>query len=734
MRKQKGQQKCRHPGKRYAAAGILTAAAIFSVVPKMLRAGFYEGSGVHIRPDEVENATLAVGTHLISLESLNDHIYELAVQSAEESGQLDIYYKSELADGAWYEISSAVSLQDITGEEGRVDSQVIAGLFFTYHTSLDGNTYDLRTYEEVNIFDIQDPYNLLKLKELQSLANQKKALEKSGVNTQLLDEFFEEDIENEKTNELDGQIARLYEYRRRLSAGGGSKEAMDTIGRIMEKADAGRRYEADCIAIEKLNELMDQVSSDKEFSANSDLTAALGNSLKELQGSVDALDAERILTEDGAAQDLALAQTERELADELIEAVETGDDTAAQALNNELASLYRLAEGKDRHSEDVKAVLDNRLLPRARQLAEESGSQAAQNELDYFEAIRRQMDGETEENKELSGLYDEKEKLSAQKLKALDEKDPEEAKKIEALETQVQSQIQKLEAAGEYADGSASQGIQDRKTEVLHILENLQQEGENAADVETAKTALEGIGALCQGSPQAAAEALEEIYQKLAALWAMDGDSQPIYEELLNQTEGLLSSSLPAVLREIHADTIAETVEEIDGVSLERGDARKNGAALAGIGMFCQQTETDSESPAALLLEAKAKSFAGEEESFVFSLPGTHLGSNYAPADKLAYFCSMRYVWRENQKQAVLAGEEEYYQFTAFSDTAMVGQEEKKLEEPVLFQAVLYIPSAFVEEQFSCQVYPLPGTTYCVLLDDDMAELASAVCDRLLAL
>ena len=70
------------------AAGSLTLGGLYA-------RGFWdETKAVHIKADDIEASTLAIGTHLIHLSALTDSIYELASQSADESGQNVIYYKS----------------------------------------------------------------------------------------------------------------------------------------------------------------------------------------------------------------------------------------------------------------------------------------------------------------------------------------------------------------------------------------------------------------------------------------------------------------------------------------------------------------------------------------------------------------------------------------------------------------------------------------------------------------
>ncbi|MBP3198320.1 MAG: hypothetical protein J6N21_15125, partial [Butyrivibrio sp.] len=52
----------------------------------------------------VDNSVLFIGTYIIHKDALNDQIYDKAKNSASESGQSDIYYKSEISDGQWFNI------------------------------------------------------------------------------------------------------------------------------------------------------------------------------------------------------------------------------------------------------------------------------------------------------------------------------------------------------------------------------------------------------------------------------------------------------------------------------------------------------------------------------------------------------------------------------------------------------------------------------------------------------
>ncbi|MEG0764200.1 MAG: hypothetical protein RR424_10300, partial [Oscillospiraceae bacterium] len=85
-----------------------------------------------IKPSEVPAGTLLIGTHLIYLPMLYDRIYEMALESATESGQTGVYYKSELAGGTWFEIVTATSVADITTTGAAVADSVIASLKCTH--------------------------------------------------------------------------------------------------------------------------------------------------------------------------------------------------------------------------------------------------------------------------------------------------------------------------------------------------------------------------------------------------------------------------------------------------------------------------------------------------------------------------------------------------------------------------------------------------------------------------
>ncbi len=117
----------------------------------------------------IEESVLFIGTYLIHTQALTDELYEKAQESAEDTNQTSVYYKSELAGGAWYDITDAIGLADITGEGTLVEESELADLWVTCYTGSDGITIDAVSGESVSIFDTPDPYDLYNLPELEPI-------------------------------------------------------------------------------------------------------------------------------------------------------------------------------------------------------------------------------------------------------------------------------------------------------------------------------------------------------------------------------------------------------------------------------------------------------------------------------------------------------------------------------------------------------------------------------------
>lgn len=223
--------------RRFLPVCILTSALLaIGARAATLWAVYDQQEAVHIDPGEVEDATLLIGTHLIYLGALNEKLYEIASDSAVESAQTEVYYKSELGDGKWYSVSDASALADITVQGKPVSDGKIRDLWVTHHTRPDGKTYDLRTEKPVSIYEIISPYDLHKLPELQPLERQWEAGRDLG-------DFFELQVEDEATEGLDEKIRDLEAFKERLKKGELSDSQEKMLDQCMGRVDALRRYQ-----------------------------------------------------------------------------------------------------------------------------------------------------------------------------------------------------------------------------------------------------------------------------------------------------------------------------------------------------------------------------------------------------------------------------------------------------------------------------------------------------------
>ncbi|MBR3910653.1 MAG: hypothetical protein IKJ54_05085, partial [Anaerotignum sp.] len=216
-----------------------------------------ETNSVHIDAGEIEDSTLIIGSHLIYLESMTDQIYEIAMDSAEDANQHNRYYKSELSGGAWYNVTEAGSLADITTEGTVVQDSEIEELNMTHHTKSDGITYDLRTGKSVSVFDINDPYDLEGLDELEpiklqydTLVQTEDASETIERDLKIIKDVYTKNRETEVTRGYDEDLYALQTYYEVLVRDEAEAAMSDMVMTVMEKIDNARRAEV----LQPLNE------------------------------------------------------------------------------------------------------------------------------------------------------------------------------------------------------------------------------------------------------------------------------------------------------------------------------------------------------------------------------------------------------------------------------------------------------------------------------------------------
>ena len=379
-------------------AAVLALILAIALGAQLLLAGavWNEEEAVHINPDDIENSTLAIGTHLIHLSALTDSIYATAQESADESGQNRIYYKSELADGTWFDITQASTLEDITTGGTPVEKSVIEALFFTHHTQSDGITYDLRTNTATCIYDIPDPYDLSALEELFPMKNQYETLKETQpdnpdaqANIARMDEIFELDVHNEITDTADRQLDALQRYLDYLNANGGTSVQIEAVQGVMEAVDATRRAEVmrtlepavNDLSMELITYTAPPASDDEEeeasepegMSIDTTLTSAVNDSLSNVKASL--IEHEGNMLTEGTT---VLSKAYYTMANQLISDAEADNYTACDSDVEDLVDLGNIQNGVISNKERELALLDDTLLGEA-ESAYLDGLSAGQN-------------------------------------------------------------------------------------------------------------------------------------------------------------------------------------------------------------------------------------------------------------------------------------------------------------------------------------------------------------------
>jgi len=358
-------------------AGLLCAGLALSLAAEKIvwvQALFDETEAVHIHAEEIENGTLLIGTHLIHISAMKDEIYEIASNSETESSQTKRYYKSELADGLWFCITNADSLKDITGEGTPAEHQEIEELFLTHHTKSDGITYDLRTGQAVCIFDLTDPYDLEKLRELEPLklqydilAGKKDKNKTDQLSEKKIKEFFQMNVRDDETAKLDAQLQGL-----QGSYASADKEIQKSVLETMEAVDASRRV----IVLEKLRKPLEEllqflqgkevdISDDKKqknyFEINSDLNAGASDSIQKIEESLLLYDAKK-LSQGVTALSIEAYKVKKAMA----EAAETGDAGGIAKAAGQAVLLRNIMENISEDAAKELAYLKETILPAAK--------------------------------------------------------------------------------------------------------------------------------------------------------------------------------------------------------------------------------------------------------------------------------------------------------------------------------------------------------------------------------
>lgn len=347
----------------------------------------------------VEDATLFIGTYLIHVQALTDELYEKAQESASDSNQMNVYYKSELASGAWIDITDAGGLSDLAGQGTVVEESELSPLFVTCYTGSDGVTRDAADDHVINIFSEPSPYDLYSLAELEPIKIQYSNVfspDSTGVDRyyyKKLRDFFSLDLQNEITQECDLQLLGLQGCYESLRASG-KNDLAEIVSALMSRIDSRRRAEIfsrlsqvdgnelsvlqDICSGSQFYKKSDEEEEDGEeeddeeeeeddydydgqqFVENASVIDAIGTAIQNCQESY-IRHAGNLLTEG----DTVLKNAEYEKSMAVVEMAQGGFGSGMEALLLELTHLYHLEEDVVANADAELRLLNEELISQA---------------------------------------------------------------------------------------------------------------------------------------------------------------------------------------------------------------------------------------------------------------------------------------------------------------------------------------------------------------------------------
>lgn len=287
-------------GKRKKGRGrialVLTAALLCAQkMPLMAVESDRDNSirSVSVSDAQIPASTLVIGSYLIHLAGLSDHIYELAKDSAGEFSQNGMYYKSELAEGQWFEITDAASIRDITDAGTPVSASEIEALEFTHQVAANGTVTDLRVQAAVNEFDIPDPYDLTEMEELRPVKMHYQYLQSKETRTEsdenyleIMEIFYGLSIEDDTTRDCDASLDALHPYKLDVAARKKPASWTAAVTTVMEGEDARRRVQSLNTLDLYLDELLKKAGGQDQEGLSPEEMEAFYDFLREQNGEI----------------------------------------------------------------------------------------------------------------------------------------------------------------------------------------------------------------------------------------------------------------------------------------------------------------------------------------------------------------------------------------------------------------------------------------------------------------
>ena len=342
--------------------------AVMTAVMLAMTAGISSFAAMRPTADEIKDSSIIIGTYLIDFEALNEENQALAEKNASETNQYKIYYKSELNDGVWYDITTAENVGDISSSEDlAVADSFIDSLELTLHFRADGSIVDLKTGEIVNMQELSGSVDPSTWTQMSALVQQRDMTDK------LLEEIDDDDLQEIYKVE-DSAIEAVLDY----ISDDATKELLNTLNSldsvINASADAAekdmvvslkmkKKAQLDIVCYDIVCERIDEqiaVLTKHDRSAHAELIRILSD----CQSALKEAATESTSSAGASASDGPTDSTERkqqELEEKIIAAAQGGDTAAALEAASGLATLEAMINGTSGDAELAAQLADDML-------------------------------------------------------------------------------------------------------------------------------------------------------------------------------------------------------------------------------------------------------------------------------------------------------------------------------------------------------------------------------------
>lgn len=342
--------------------------AVMTAAILAMTAGISSFAATRPTADEINDSSIIIGTYLIDFEALNEENQALAEKNASDTNQHKIYYKSELNDGVWYDITTAENVGDISSSEDlAVSDSFIDSLELTLHFRADGSIVDLKTGEIVNMQELSGSVDPSTWTQMSALVQQRDMTDK------LLEEIDDDELQEIYKVE-DSAIAAVLDY----ISDDATKELLNTLNSldsvINASADAAekdmvvslkmkKKAQLDMVCYDIVSERIDEqiaVLTKHDRSAHAELIRILSD----CQSALKEAATESASSAGASASDGPTDSTERkqqELEEKIIAAAQGGDTAAALEAASGLAALEAMINGTAGDAELAAQLADDML-------------------------------------------------------------------------------------------------------------------------------------------------------------------------------------------------------------------------------------------------------------------------------------------------------------------------------------------------------------------------------------